>query len=375
MQPLRVGVVGCGAICHQYFKHGRLYDVLDFVACADLDRARAEAVAAQYGVPRVLEVDELLRDPAIDAVLNLTIPKAHAPIALRAIEAGKHHYAEKPLGISREEGRAILDAARARGVRVGCAPDTFLGAGHQTARKLIDQGAIGRPLVATAFMMSRGHETWHPNPEFFYEPGGGPMLDMGPYYLTALINMLGPITEVTGMAGIMIPRRTITHGDGQGGRGPKYGKTIDVQIPDHVTGTMRFSGGAIGTIITSFAAAFSVHDARHPITIHGDAGTLRVPDPNHFDGSVLLRRLNDEDWTEVAPTHTPGLGRAAGLADLARAISAGRPHRASGELAFNVLDAMIGFLDSSEQHRAVRTAGDYDRPAAMPEGLALGTMD
>ncbi len=376
MQPVKVGVVGCGAISKAYFDHGKAYSsIMTYDACADMVAEKAKQAAATYGVPRVLGVDQLLADPDIDIVLNLTIPKAHAPVALAAIGHGKHHYSEKPFGVTRAEGQAILDAARKKSVRTGCAPDTFFGAGHQTARKLIDDGAIGKPLVATAFMMGRGHESWHPNPEFYYEPGGGPMLDMGPYYLTALINMLGPIVAVSGMADIMIPRRTITHGDGKGGRGLKYGQTIDVKTPDHVAGTLRFACGAIGTIITSFATAHSVHDGKNPITIHGSEGTLRVPDPNGFDGTVYLRKLGDSQWQEVAPTHTRGLGRAAGLADLAHAIRTNRPHRASGELAFNVLDAMIGFLDSGEKGVTVATASRYDRPAALPVGLPLGQMD
>lgn len=375
VKPVKVGVVGCGAICHQYFKHATHYAVLDMAACADMMPDKAQAVAAQYGIPRVLSVDELLADPEIEMVLNLTIPKAHAPIALRAIERGKHHYAEKPFGVTREEGQAILAAAKKTGVRTGCAPDTFFGAGHQTARKLIDDGAIGQPLVATAFMMGRGHESWHPNPEFYYEPGGGPMLDMGPYYLTALVNMLGPISAVNGMTGVMIPVRTITHGDGKGGHGPKYGNTIEVKTPDHVTGCIKFKCGAIGTIITSFATAHSVHDGRNPITIHGSEGTLRVPDPNGFDGKVHLRKLAEPEWQEIPHTHTLGLGRAAGLADLAQAIRTGRPHRASGELAFNVLDAMIGFLDSGQTGNLVHTADNYERPAALPTGMPLGEMD
>jgi predicted dehydrogenase len=376
MKPVKVGVVGCGAISNAYFTHGKAYSrIMTFDAVADMLPDKASEAAQKHGVPRVLSVEQLLGDPDIEVVLNLTIPKAHAPVALQAIAQGKHHYSEKPFGVTREEGQAILKAAQAKGVRTGCAPDTFFGAGHQTARKLIDDGAIGRPLVATAFMMGRGHESWHPNPEFYYEPGGGPMLDMGPYYLTAMINMLGPIVAVNGMADVMIPQRTITHKNKDGGPGPKFGKTIQVQTPDHVTGCIRFQCGAIGTIIQSFATAHSVHDGKNPITIHGSEGTLRVPDPNGFDGTVYLRKLADAEWQEVAPTHTTGLGRAAGLADLAKAIRTDRPHRASGELAFNVLDAMIGFLDSGVDGRTVAIEGRYDRPAALPVNLPLGEMD
>lgn len=376
MTPINIGLVGCGAICHQYLKHGAMYPSIRLAACADLLPDKARQIAAQYQIPRVLGVDELLADPEVQVVLNLTIPKAHAEVALKAIAHGKHTYAEKPLGVTRDEGKAILAAARKARVLVGCAPDTFFGAGHQTARRLIDDGAIGRPLVALAFMLGRGHESWHPNPEFYYQPGGGPMLDMGPYYLTALINMLGPITAVNGMADVMIPERTITHGDGKGGHGPKFGNKIAVETPDHVGGSIRFASGAIGHIVTSFAGFASTHDAKHPITIFGSEGTLLVPDPNGFDGTVMLRKVGEPEYKEVPHTHPTGRGRAAGLADLAASIGKRRRHhRASGALAYNVLDAMIGFLDSAKSGKTLKTRANYDRPAALPADLPVGQVD
>jgi predicted dehydrogenase len=365
---VRVGLVGCGAISGAYLAAAPTFPVMKIVACADLMPGAAEHKANEFGVPRVCSVDELLAADDIDVVLNLTVPKAHAAVALRALEAGKHTYCEKPLGIAREEGRQVLDVAARRALRVGCAPDTFLGAGVQTARKLIDDGAIGRPVAFTAFCMSRGHETWHPSPEFYYERGGGPMFDMGPYYLTALFTLLGPLRRLSGAATVAVPRRTVTSQ-------PKAGKTIEVETPDHVCGTMEFENGAAGVMIQTFATHHPQYDADHPITIYGTDGTLKVPDPNTFDGSVQLRRGDDAAWRDVPHAFLKGYGRSVGLADMCHAIRSGRPHRASGELGFAVLDAMQGFLGSSETGAAYHPAAAFERPAPMPAHLPFGVLD
>lgn len=367
-EPVRVGVVGCGAISAAYFKMAAQLPVLNMVACADLDREKAQARTAEFSVPRILSVEDLLADPEVEVVLNLTVPKAHAPIALEALRHGKHTFAEKPLGINRSEGRAILDAAAQAGLRVGCAPDTFLGAGIQTARQVIDQGIIGRPVAFTAFMMGRGHELWHPSPEFYYQAGGGPMFDMGPYYLTALLNLLGPVRRITGAASIAIPERTITSQ-------PKHGTKITVETPDHLCGTLEFTGGAVGTIITSFAIAHPDYDRRFPIIIYGTGGALKVPDPNTFDGAVQVRGLADAEWLDVPHAFATGYGRAVGLADMAEAIRSGRPHRCSGEQAFTVLDLMQGFLDSAASGCAYEPILAYERPAPMPTELPFGQFD
>jgi len=366
--PVRIGLVGCGAISGAYLSAAPLFPVMKVVACADLSREAAERKAAEFGVPRVCTVDELLADNSVDVVLNLTVPKAHAEIALRALEAGKHTYSEKPLGISRDEGRRILQGAAAHGLRVGCAPDTFLGSGVQTARKLIDGGAIGKPVAFTAFCMSRGHESWHPAPEFYYQRGGGPMFDMGPYYLTALFNLLGPVRRLTGAASVAVPERTITSQ-------PRAGKKIRVETPDHVCATMEFENGATGVIIQSFATYHPQYDERQPITVYGSEGTLKVPDPNTFDGPVHVRGAGDRDWREVPPIFQTGYGRSVGLADLAHAIRSGRRHRAGGELAFAVLDVMQGFFDSSESGRAYAPVAKFDRPAPMPADMPFGQLD
>ena len=365
---VRVGVIGCGAISGAYFGMAQNFPIVEVVACADLNMDAARAAAMNYNVPKACTVDELLADDSIELVLNLTIPKAHAPVALRAIEAGKHTYSEKPFGINREEGRRVIEAAKRRDVLVGCAPDTFMGAGHQTARKLLDAGAIGKPVAFTAFMLGRGHEHWHPSPEFYYEVGGGPMFDMGPYYLTALLNLLGPVKRISGMASIALPERTITSE-------PKRGKKITVQTPDHVVGSMEFAGGAVGTIIMSFAMANASYDNKQPITIYGTEGTMRVPDPNQFDGPVHVRGRDEPEWREIPHAFVKGYGRSVGVADMAYAIRSGRKSRANGEQAMAVLDLMAGFLDSSEGGRDVKPTTPYTRPAPMPGDLPFGQLD
>ena len=375
MDKVRIGVVGCGAISGAYFDTAKKLPILEMAACADLDVSRAKAAAERFGVAKACGVEELLADPSIDVVLNLTVPKAHVPVGIAAVEAGKHTYAEKPLGVDREEGRKFIQAATARKRLVGCAPDTVLGAGHQTARKLLDDGAIGRPVGFTAFMMGRGHEHWHPNPEFYYEVGGGPMFDMGPYYLTALLNLLGPVKRVMGMASVSRPQRTITHKDRDGKPMHKYGKVIPVETPDHIVGSMEFVNGCVGTIITSFATPNAAYDGKQPITIFGTEGTMRVPDPNQFDGPVHVRGWDEPEWREVPPQFVTGYGRAVGLADMAYAVRSGRRFRCDGQQAMAVLDLMQGFLDSSRSGRAFEPTVPYERPAPMPAGLPFGELD
>ena len=368
MEPLRVGVIGCGAISGAYLDMAKRFPVVRIVAAADIHRAAAEAKAKEFRVPRVCSVDEILADASIELILNLTVPKAHAPMARAALNAGKHTYSEKPIGITRDEGKEILAAAASSKLRVGCAPDTFLGAGIQTARKLIDQGVIGRPVAFTAFMMNRGHESWHPSPEFYYEPGGGPMFDMGPYYLTAMLFLLGRIRRLSGMASTAIPQRTITSK-------PKAGSKITVQTPDHIAGTIEFENGAVGSIVQSFATWHPTYEQDRPITIYGTEGTMKVPDPNQFDGPVAIRLAKDSAWRDVPHEFVKGYGRSIGLADMASAIRLGRPHRCNGELAFAVLDAMQGFFDSSSSGQEYRPVANFDRPAPMPANVPSGTLD
>jgi predicted dehydrogenase len=367
-EQVRVGVIGCGAISGAYLGMAKNFPAVEIAAVADLDMSRAQAAAEKYSIPRALSVDDLIDDEEIEIVLNLTIPKAHVPVALRALKAGKHTFCEKPLGIDRAEGKKVIALAKKKNLRVGCAPDTFMGAGIQTARKLIDDGAIGRPVAFTAFMQCRGHETWHPNPQFYYEVGGGPMFDMGPYYLTALLNLLGPVKRISGLAAIAIPDRTITS---EALKGTK----IRVETPDHITGLIEFENGAIGTIIQSFAVLEGGHSNAHPIIINGTDGAMHVPDPNGFDGTVKLRKVGEKEPVEMPHTFVTGYGRSVGLADMAVALRSGREHRASGEQALAVLDLMAGFLDSSKSGKTVKPTTEYHRPKPMPAELPFGTLD
>ncbi len=366
-KKVNVGIIGCGAICDIYFKNlVQTFTNINVIACADLLPERAEAKAAEFGVPKACSVKALLADPDVAIVLNLTVPKAHAAVALAAIRAGKHVHGEKPLGISLKEGAAIMQAARKAGVRVGSAPDTFLGGGIQTCRKLIDDGWIGKPIAANAFMQCHGHETWHPSPEFYYERGGGPMLDMGPYYLTALVNLIGPIARVTGSARTTFPTRTITSQ-------PKFGKVVKVETPTHIAGILDFANGAVGTIVTSF----DIWGHTMPcIEIYGTEGSLAVPDPNGFGGPVRVKRHDTAQWMDVPLSHGYAENsRGIGVADLAAALVGKRRHRASGEMAMHVLDVMLAFERASISGKAVAIHSPCEQPAPLPLGLRHGQID
>jgi predicted dehydrogenase len=364
MDPLRIGIVGCGNISGIYLKNLSSYHGTDIIACADLDVERAQKVGAEYGIFG-MSADNLINRDDIDLVLNLTVPKAHAEVSIKALEAGKHVYNEKPLTITRADGWRMLALAKSKGLRVGCAPDTFLGAGLQTCRALIDKGAIGEPVAAHAFMLCHGHESWHPSPEFYYEEGGGPMFDMGPYYLTALISLMGPISRISGSTRITFPKRTITSE-------PKRGNVIDVETPTHIAGIMDFANGAIGEITTSFDVW---HSQLPCISIYGSEGSMIVPDPNGFGGDIYVRGRSSSDWELQPLTHGfAENSRGLGVLDMAHAIAAGEPHRASGELAYHVLDAMHAFEDSSKEGRHVMLESSAAQPAPLAPDAYAGRV-
>ncbi len=362
----KIGIVGCGYISGIYCQNAKVFDALETVACADLDLERARAKAQEFAIPRACTVQELLADESIEIVLNLTVPKVHVEIDLAALAAGKNVYSEKPLALERDQAAQVLALARKKKLRVGCAPDTFLGAGLQTCRKLIDDGWIGRPVAGAAFMACHGHESWHPAPEFYYERGGGPMLDMGPYYLTALVNLLGPVRRVTGSAQVTFPERLITSQ-------PNRGRRIKVETPTHLAGVMDFADGAVVTIIQSF----DIWAAQLPrIEIYGTEGSLSVPDPNTFGGPVRLCRAGSSEWQDVPLSHYyADNSRGIGLADMALALRHGRPHRASGELAAHVLDVMLAFEEASNSNRHMEIKTTFARTAALPLGLKDGALD
>ena len=362
---VKVGIIGCGTISGAYFTGCRAFDILEVVGCSDLIMDRAREKAREFEVPKACPVEELLADPEIQIVVNLTLPKAHAEVNLLAIEAGKNAHCEKPFAVSREDGLRVLEAAQEKGVLVGGAPDTFLGGGIQTCRKLIDDGWIGEPVAATAFMAGHGHESWHPNPDFYYQVGGGPLFDMGPYYLTALVNLLGPVRRVTGSTRISFSERVIT-------TEARFGEKIQVETPTHVAGVLDFTGGAVGTMITSFDV-WAHHLPR--IEVYGSEGSLSVPDPNTFRGPVLVRRAGAEAWTEMPLTHSDQVSRGIGVADMAYALTYDRPYRSSGELAYHVLDVMHAFDEASKSGQHVEIASTCSRPEPLPVGLLPGELD
>ena len=363
--PVTIGVVGCGNISNAYFATNARFGFFEIATCADLDPARAQAKAAEWDIPRALSVDELMADESIGFVINLTIPQAHGPVMRRAVEAGKSVYTEKPFTVEREEAQGIIAVARERGLRVGSAPDTFLGGAHQTCRQLLDEGAIGAPVAATAFMMGHGHESWHPSPEFYYQKGGGPVFDMGPYYLTDLVNLLGPVARVASMTRITFPERTITSQ-------PLAGKRITVEIPTHVAGTLEFKNGALCTLIQSF----DVWDQPLPhLVIYGTEGTLMVPDPNGFGGEIKLRAGGGE-WHTVPVTrpYTEN-SRGIGMADMALALQTGRDHRCNERVAYHVLDCLHALHEAAQAGRTLEVPSTCERPALLPASLAEGELD
>jgi predicted dehydrogenase len=364
-QPLGVGIIGCGNISNAYFKNIPPYaEYLKIVACADIDLERAKAKATEHGLAKGYLVEELLADPEVDLVLNLTIPAAHATVNQQALKAGKHAYCEKPFALNYKEGLKTLKEAEKRKLRLGCAPDTVLGGGIQTCRKLIDDGAIGKPIAATANMLSHGPEGWHPNPDFFYQPGGGPLFDMGPYYLTSLVTMLGAVKSVSASSTLSFKERII-------GSQPFLGKKIKVRTPTHYCGVLEFAKGAVATVTMSFDVW--AHHAPM-LEIYGTEGSIQCPDPNHFNGEVLLWTTKTKEWQKVPLTHNGETGRGLGLADMARAIATKRPQRASGELGLHVVEIMESFQASYEAGRRIELKSKVRQPEAMPAGLPLGKL-
>ncbi len=369
---LGIGFIGTGNISSAYLKAilGKDglpgFPVLDIKALADMRPEAASARADEFGL-KSLSIEQMLADPEIDLVVNLTIPRAHVDVGLQCLAAGKHVYSEKPLGITFAEGRKLLDAANAAGLRIGSAPDTFLGGAHQQARAVLDSGALGQLVGGTAFMQCPGHESWHPDPAFYYDLGGGPMLDMGPYYITDLVNLFGPVARVSAMSSRLRSERVITSE-------PKKGQLMPVHIDTHVTGTLAFANGAIVQIAMSFDVTAHKHV---PLEIYGTEQTLIVPDPNHFGGEVELRqRGRDEQWISV-PVEQPyaeGNYRSLGVADMALGILDIRPHRANGDLALHVLEVMEAFEHAARDGNIVDIKTPVERPAPLSDSLRDGLL-
>ncbi len=355
---MNVGIIGCGNISRAYVTGCRLFDAIELTSCADLRMEAAEAMAKECDL-KAMTVEELLASPDLDIIINLTIPAVHAEVTNRILESGKHAYSEKPLGLTVAEGRTILETAAKKNLRVGCAPDTFLGAGLQTCRKLIDDGSIGKVIGGTAMMLGAGPEGWHPNPGFFYKVGGGPMFDMGPYYITALIHLLGPVKSVSAVTLKSSETRIATSE-------ARNGEVLPVEVSTHYTGNLAFKSGPVITMVISFDVQAHHHK---PIEIYGTEGSLTVPDPNSFGGPVELSRKGSGTWESQTLTHPyESNSRGAGVADMAEAIIKGVPHRCSGQLAFHVLEVMETFEVSSREGRTIELSGIGNQPDALEPG-------
>lgn len=353
--PVGVGIIGAGVIAAQYLTHFAQMPDIEVRAIGDLRVEAAAARAAEFGVPGHGPVQALLEDPEIEIVVNLTIPAAHYAVSRDILEAGKHVWTEKPLVTTREDAQALLELAARQGLRVGSAPDTVLGAGIQTALRALRDGEIGEPRSALAQMRSCGPESWHPNPDFLFQRGAGPLFDIGPYYLTTLILAYGPVTSVAAVGSQTSPRRTI-------GSGPRAGESFEVEVPTRVQGLLRFASGAVAAVEFSFDDAI---DRPHVLELAGSTGTLDLPDPNQFSGPLGVAARRDEDWTEREPLGAVA-GRGLGTLEMARAIRAGRPHRLSGELAAHVLDVMIALEDATRSAETLSISSTCAVPAPMP---------
>ncbi len=380
IEPLRVGLIGCGRISDIYIQNCQAFPEIDIVACASLDLEESQAKAAQHGIKRACLPDEIISDPDIDAVLNRTIPAAHAGISLAALDAGKHVYSEKPFATTLEDGQRILDRAAEKNLLVGNAPDTFLGGRWQTVRALIDRGKIGKPLGVQVFVGTHGVERHHPNPDFYYQTGGGPLLDLGPYYLTALVFLLGPLSRVSGLARRTFDKRQIENG-------PRNGEWIPVEVDTHVVSQLEFAAGAIGSMTMSF----DVWDSETPrLEIYGEEGTICIPDAdpvfgaNIFGGEVWYRQRETSRWSHqprptgreewITADNAFGFNensRGLGLLDLAYAARKERAPRASGALAQHVLEAMLAILKSAEDGGQMITLNTTcDRPVPLPRNFS-----
>jgi len=364
-KKINVGIIGCGNISEAYLTGAKNFPIMQITACADINMEAAKIKAGAHNI-EAMSVENLLEKEDIEIILNITTPQAHTEINIKALHAGKHVHCEKPFAIIRDDGKKVLDLAEEKNLLVGCAPDTFLGGGLQTCRKIIDDGEIGKPVAGTAFMMSHGVESWHPNPGFYYLKGGGPMLDMGPYYITALINLLGPVKKVCAISAMPFNERIATSKE-------QAGKILPVEVPTHVAGTLEFQSGAVITLVMSFDVW---KHSNHNIEIHGEEGSMQVPDPNGFGGDVNIYKPGNDGWQSVLLSHgyTDNM-RSIGVADMAYAIRYNRKNRCSGELAYHVLDVMLSLIESGEIEKFVNIESTVEQPAALPTGLKNGEMD
>jgi predicted dehydrogenase len=361
MRTVKAGVIGCGMISDIYFKNcSDVFHITDIIACADQDMQRAEEKAEKYHI-KACTVDELLADKEIEAVINLTVPVAHAEISKRILEAGKHAYSEKPLAVELRDAEELIDIAGNRRLCIGAAPDTFLGGGIQTAKKLIEEGWIGDPIAVNAFLMTRGPEYFHPNPDFFYQYGGGPLLDFGPYYITAMVSLLGPVNKVFAFSKVTYPERTIS------GNNPRKGEKIKVKTPTHYISLLEFDNGTSGTMTVSFDMQYPYWESKLPyIQIEGSGGSIMIPDPNKFEGPVKLRRLKGE-YYEIPLSHgfTDNM-RGIGFADMLNGFVKRKNYRTDGKLALHVVEVMAGIVNSAESGNVYQVKHKCTKPDGLP---------
>jgi len=364
---MKIGLLGYGSIGEIYAENiTNVFKEIELAGVCDIVEKRAEKAVAKYGGIKYKSLDEMLNDSQVDIILNLTQPKTHYETNIKIINAGKHVYTEKPLGISYDEGKKQVEAAQTKGVRIGGAPDTFLGAGIQTCRKLIEDGYIGTPIGFTAFVINRGPEAWHPDPEFIFKHGCGPVFDMGPYYLTALVNMLGSIKSVTAQTKTTFDVRTIKSK-------PFFGEKIEVEVPTYANSILNFESGVMG----SFFVTYDVHASTLPcMEIYGTNGTLLVPDPNFFNGPIKLFRPEQGNFTEVPLLFDyPQNYRGIGIADMAKAIETGREHRANGNLMLHVLETLEGIVLSGKENRTVNIKTSHKKTPPMVNAELFGILD
>ncbi|MBE7079042.1 MAG: Gfo/Idh/MocA family oxidoreductase [Clostridiales bacterium] len=358
MRKYNVGIIGCGAISEHYLRFGRdaYADYFQIVALGDIAVERAEARAKQFSIPKYGPPETVYEDESVDIIINLTVPNAHEEVNIKALESGKHVYSEKPLATSREGIKRIMEVAKKCGKRVGCAPDTFMSAPMQTAKKAIEEDWIGKPLGVNALCPMRGNEFWRPDCDFFYKKGAGPMLDMAPYYLNVFVSLFGPIDSVYSMQKMTFPQRTIKVA-------PRRGEKIDVEIPTHVCASLRFENGMIG----SFTNSFDIWASQTPkIEIYGEKGVMVLPDPNLFEGPVLLKRFNDAEWRPLPQFVEYGkYGRGVGVMDMILSIEANKPHKASAELAYHVTDVILSMDEAAE----AKSEKKVDSTVEQPDGI------
>ncbi|MBO0801905.1 MAG: Gfo/Idh/MocA family oxidoreductase [Nocardiopsaceae bacterium] len=353
--PFGIAIAGCGTISNQYLANLGKFPDVRVLFCADIDSSRAEKQARAYDVPAFGSVADALRHEGVGLVVNLTIPSAHVEVAAQAIDAGKHVWNEKPLALDVEAGRNLLITAREKNVRVGCAPDTVLGAGIQSARRLIDSGAIGTPVSALTLLQGPGPESWHPDPEFLFATGAGPLFDLGPYYLSTLAGIFGPARSVAATARRARDTRVI-------GSGPRKGTRFSVGVPTYVSALAEYEGGQAATLLFSWDSPLSRQGF---IEVTGTEATLALPDPNFFGGDLRIRKLGDDDWSVIG-SDGAAAGRGTGVVDMVRAIRRGEPHRASAELALHVLEMMASIERSATTARFEPVTTRFDTPAPLP---------